>query len=660
MARAMILPLPASGHVNPTLPVARELVARGEEVIYCLPDQFKPSIQATGAALLPFTITGRAFRWSPVPCADLLLWLPLHTAVTSLEILPHLLERVRAAQPDYLIYDAWCLWGRLVARILHLPAIRCQPTFVMNEQLGPTFWTMLEQADRLAMSRVSQAQPSEFEQQVNFAAALEELRSTYNVPVIDLKSFFDHAEVLNLVPIPRAFQPDGQTFDDRFQFVGPSLLPQEQGTNFPLDRLKQQPTLYISLGTVCNDEEAFYKMCFAAFAEGRRAGAGEGSRAGEQAHQPHWQVVLASGKSDLSVLGSPPENFLVRPRVPQLEVLQHSRVFLTHGGMNSVMEGLYYGVPLVVIPQMLEQRITAKRVEELGLGIALESSAVTVDLLQEPVMRVTSDREIRRRVQQMQETLRQMGGAQSAADAVLRFSRTEGQKGWSWPSRVEPGSLLKARATQAKVFGIGLSRTGTTSLTQALHLLGYKAIHFPHDSVTRAQVYHFFASELQCLSLALLQEADAITDTPVCCLYQALDQAYPGSKFILTVREKHSWLRSCRSFWVEQVEPYCRAMPASWLAQYSRVLHERLYGTQEYEQETFSRAYDAYTAEVREYFRERPQDLLVLDICGGEGWSKLAPFLEVPIPEAPFPWENRGNKLSQWRQQESLAYPAPS
>ena len=275
-------------------------------------------------------------------------------------------------------------------------------------------------------------------------------------------------------------------------------------------------------------------------------------------------------------------------------------------------------------------------------------------------MRVTSDREIRRRVQQMQETLRQMGGAQSAADAVLRFSRTEGQKGWSWPSRVEPGSLLKARATQAKVFGIGLSRTGTTSLTQALHLLGYKAIHFPHDSVTRAQVYHFFASELQCLSLALLQEADAITDTPVCCLYQALDQAYPGSKFILTVREKHSWLRSCRSFWVEQVEPYCRAMPASWLAQYSRVVHERLYGTQEYEQETFSRAYDAYTAEVREYFRERPQDLLVLDICGGEGWSKLAPFLEVPIPEAPFPWENRGNKLSQWRQQESLAYPAPS
>jgi MGT family glycosyltransferase len=253
--------------VNPTLPLAQELVAHGEEVLYCLPDQFKPTIHSTGAGFLPYQITRRGFRWAAVPCEELFLWLPLHAAVTSLEILPQLLERVRTAQPDYLIYDAWCLWGRLLAHLLHLPAIRCQPTFVLNEQLGQTFWTMLAQADRLAMPRASQAQSPGFEQQVNFAAALEELRSIYNVPVIDLKSFYDHAEALNLVPIPRAFQPGGQTLDERFQFVGPSLRPHEESMDFPLDRLKKQPTLYISLGTVCNGEAAFYKMCFAAFGE---------------------------------------------------------------------------------------------------------------------------------------------------------------------------------------------------------------------------------------------------------------------------------------------------------------------------------------------------------------------------------------------------------
>ena len=80
MARALIITLPAYGHVNPTIPLARELVAQGEEVIYCLPPQYQPAIQSSGAALLPYTITGKDFRWSAVPCEELFLWLPLHAA----------------------------------------------------------------------------------------------------------------------------------------------------------------------------------------------------------------------------------------------------------------------------------------------------------------------------------------------------------------------------------------------------------------------------------------------------------------------------------------------------------------------------------------------------------------------------------------------------
>lgn len=431
MARALIVTLPAHGHVNPTLGLAKALLAHGEEVIYCLPEQYQATIQSTGAALLPYKITGREFRWSAAPCAELLLWLPVHAAVASLEILPHLLERVSTAQPDYLIYDAWCLWGRLLAHLLHLPAIRCQPTFVLNEQLGQTFWTMLAQANQLAMPRASA-----FEQPVTFGAALEELRSIYPVPSIDLQSFFDHAEALNIVPIPRAFQPGGETFDDRFQFVGPILRPREQGTDVPLARLKQQPTLYISLGTVCQEEAAFYQTCFAAFGEGERVSTRQRAfwGPGEQA-KPPWQVVLATGKSNLSMLGASPQNFLVRPRVPQLAVLQHSRVFVTHGGMNSVMEALFYGVPLVVIPHMLEQSITAQRVEELGLGVALERNAVTVDHLQETVWRVASEQPIRTRVQHMREIIRQSGGARSAAEAILQYTCTTGQRGWSWAPR---------------------------------------------------------------------------------------------------------------------------------------------------------------------------------------------------------------------------------
>ena len=448
MAKVIMLSLPAHGHINPMLPLAQELVARGEEVSYCLPEEFKPTIASTGATFVPYQLSGRGFRWTAMSCEDLFFWLPLHMAVLSLGALPQLLEIVRAQQPDYLIYDAWCLWGRLVAHILHLPAIRFQSTIVMNEQLGSVFWALLEQADRMSMPRLADAPSSRFEQQhITFRSAVEQLCTTYNLPPIELKSFFDYAEPLNLVSIPPAFQPGVERFDDRFQFIGPSIVPRHEPTDFPFEQLKPQPTLYISMGSVCNQEVDFFKTCFEAFGgtEGttkqERLLPATSHRAGEQ----QWQVILATGKSAPGRLGTVPENFVAHPYVPQLEVLQQTTVFLTHGGPNSIMEALSYGVPLVVVPQITDQVILAKRVEELGLGIALEKSAVTAGSLQEAVLRVTSNPAIHTRVQQMRATLRHIGGARSAVDAILRFSRTEGQKGWSWPLKVEPLSFSEGK-----------------------------------------------------------------------------------------------------------------------------------------------------------------------------------------------------------------------
>ena len=643
MAKVIMLSLPARGHINPMLPLAQELVARGEEVSYCLPEEFKPTIASTGATFVPYQLSGRGFRWTVLSCEDLFFWLPLHMAVLSLGALPQLIEIVRAQQPDYLIYDAWCLWGRLVAHILHLPAIRFQSTIVMNEQLGPVFWTLLEQADRMSMPRLADVPSSGFEQHITFRSAVEQLCTTYHLPSIELKSFFDYAEPLNLVSIPPAFQPGVERFDDRFQFIGPSIVPRHEPTTFPFEQLKPQPTLYISMGSVCNQEVDFFKTCFAAF--GRTDATTKQERllpaTSQSAGKQPWQVILATGKSDLGTLGTVPENFLAYPYVPQLDVLQQTTVFLTHGGPNSIMEALFYGVPLVVVPQITDQVILAKRVEELGLGIALEKPAVTAASLQEAVTRVTSNLEIHRRVQQMGATLRHMGGARSAVDAILRFSRTEGQKGWSWPPRVEP------RSPRQKVFGIGLSKTGTGSLTEALTLLGYRTLHWPADLVTQVEVYRFFATGEAGIHLSVLNDHDALTDTPVCCLYQALDKAYPGSKFILTVREKQAWLRSYHGHW-HRYPPMFSERPDSLVAHYSHFLNERLYGTQSADPQILSRAYDRYTAEVFDYFRERPQDLLLLDICGGDGWSKLAPFLGVATPEVPFPWENQArNTIAQ-------------
>ncbi len=466
MAKVLMLPLPAYSHINLTLPLARELMARGEEVSYCLPEAFQPTIASTGAAFVPYQLSGKGVGWRRLSCEDLFFWHPLHMAVFSLEALPQLLPLVRAETPDYLIYDGACLWGRLLSHILHLPAVRFIATVVLHEQLGPIFASLLEQAERASMPLLTETPLAGSEQQITFRSAVEQLCATYHLPPIELKSFYDHAERLNLVPIPPIFQPGVERFDARFQFVGPIIVPRPEATDFPLAQLQGQATLYISMGSICNHEVEFFKTCFAAF--GRAEATTKQPRLLPHASlwegEPPWQVILATGTSDLAALGTVPENFVVRPFVPQLAILQQTTVFVTHGGLNSVMEALSSGVPLVVVPPMTEHVVIARRVEELGLGIVLEKSAVTAASLQEAVMRVASDQEMHRRVRQMQETFRQeVGGAQSAADAVLRFSRAEGQKGWSWPSREAPPSVRKERTRPAKVFGIGLSRTGTTS-----------------------------------------------------------------------------------------------------------------------------------------------------------------------------------------------------
>lgn len=129
------------------------------------------------------------------------------------------------------------------------------------------------------------------------------------------------------------------------------------------------------------------------------------------------------------MLGPVPHNFLVSSYVPQLEILSRAHVFVTHGGMNSTMESLYYGVPMVAVPQMLEQALTARRITELGLGIALEKEAVNVTTLREAVERVANESTFRERVQNMQQITREAGGYQRGADAIMQFAE-EHAKVW--------------------------------------------------------------------------------------------------------------------------------------------------------------------------------------------------------------------------------------
>ncbi|MBA3557021.1 MAG: hypothetical protein H0W30_00330 [Gemmatimonadaceae bacterium] len=182
-----------------------------------------------------------------------------------------------------------------------------------------------------------------------------------------------------------------------------------------------------------------------------------------------------------------------------------------------------------------------------------------------------------------------------------------------------------------KVFGIGLSKTGTSSLTDALKLLGIRTIQYPHDDATynelRAGKY----------KLSILEHYQGVVDMPVAPFYAQLDKAFPDSRFVLTVRAKDAWLRSAELHW--------RLMMQWWhghpqFRKFQEFASACVFGSIEFNHDRFSYVYDTHVRNVREYFRERPNDLLVIDICAGEGWEALCSFLGRAHPGVPFPHAN--------------------
>ena len=191
-----------------------------------------------------------------------------------------------------------------------------------------------------------------------------------------------------------------------------------------------------------------------------------------------------------------------------------------------------------------------------------------------------------------------------------------------------------------KVFGIGLSKTGTTSLALALTRLGIKTIDYPHDPATLRELEqgHF--------RLSVLEQHQAVTDTPVAIYYAQLDKLYPGSKFVLTVRDKEPWLRSVEDHWKFSEEWAQRHLP---FRRFTYFIHAAVYGTYAFERERFSFVYDQHVRSVMEYFSNRPEDLLVLDVCRGEGYEKLCPFLGLSVIDEAFPRVNTRHEKTERR-----------
>jgi hypothetical protein len=170
----------------------------------------------------------------------------------------------------------------------------------------------------------------------------------------------------------------------------------------------------------------------------------------------------------------------------------------------------------------------------------------------------------------------------------------------------------------SKIFGIGFSKTGTTTLREALSLLGYRIARTDKESWPPKDDF------------------DAATHEWVSAFFEEMDLNYPDSKFICTVRDKDEWLRSIQRhnalIRLQNLENTDKDK-AIMLRRYGALRRPRYAGS-------LFAAYDRHLNKVKQHFADRDGDVLFLNICAGEGWEKLCPFLGAPVPDAPFPREN--------------------
>ncbi|MEH7151405.1 glycosyl transferase [Bacillus thuringiensis] len=393
MANVLVINFPGEGHINPTLAIVSELILRGNTVVaYCIED-YRKKIEATGAKFRAFeNFLSQINIMERVNKEDSPISMLSHMTEASERIVDQIIEETKREQYDYMIYDNHFPVGRIIANVFKIPNISSCTTFAYNQYIifnDEQESRQIDKNDPLYQSCL---------------AGMEQWKERYGMECTSLYDIMNHPGDITIVYTSKEYQPYSDAFDESYKFVGPSIANRKEIGNFPIEDLKNKKVVFISMGTVFNEQPELYEKCFEAFKD------------------IDATVILVVGKKiNVNQFKDIPYNFKVYNYVPQLEVLKHTDVFVTHGGMNSSSEALYYGVPLVVVPVTGDQPLVAKRVAEVGAGIRLNRKEITPKLLRETVEKVIDDVTFREKSRKVGDSLRDAGGYKKAIEEIEQF-----------------------------------------------------------------------------------------------------------------------------------------------------------------------------------------------------------------------------------------------
>jgi MGT family glycosyltransferase len=387
-AHIAMFSIAAHGHVNPSLEVIRELVARGHRVTYAIPPALADKVAATGARPVTYTSTLPGPDADPEAWGSTLLDNVEPFLDDAIQALPQLIEAYDGDEPDLVLHDIASYPARVLAHRWGVPAISLSPNLVAwdgyEEEVAEPMWAEPRKTER------GQAYYARFE------AWLKDNGITQHPDP------FAGRPARSLVLIPKALQPHADRVDERLHtFVGAC-----QG-----DRADQgdwrrpagaEKVVLVSLGSAFTKQPAFYRECVRAFGD-----------------LPGWHLVLQIGRHvDPAELGDVPAHVEVRDWVPQLAVLRQADLFVTHAGAGGSQEGLATATPMIAVPQAVDQFGNADMLQSLGVARQLPTAEATAERLREAALALVDDPEVARRLKGIQAEMAEEGGTRRAADLI--------------------------------------------------------------------------------------------------------------------------------------------------------------------------------------------------------------------------------------------------
>ncbi|WP_257231561.1 macrolide family glycosyltransferase [Streptomyces sp. Rer75] len=382
-AHIAMVGVPTISHVLPSLPIIRELVARGHRVTYANDPRVADRIESVGAELVPCTSTlpvgDNDWPADPIAAAGLFL-------DDAVQALPQLRAAYDDDPADLYLYDIGASAARVLAEAQGRPLVQLSPTFVGWDGYQEEVVALLQKL------------PGADAYRERFAKWLADCGAT----TTDVDTFSSPpAKALAL--IPRAMQPHVDRVDaDRVTIVGPCFDTRADTDGWTRPAAADK-VLLISLGSSYTHQPAFYRQCIAAFGD-----------------LPGWHVVLQIGKhTDPGELGTIPSNVEVHSSwIPQRAILEQADAFVTHAGMGSCGIGLLAGVPMIAVPQAAEQFMNADRLVELGVARRVDTADATAETLRAALNDLVTDQERIGRSKQLQADAQAEGGTPRAADLI--------------------------------------------------------------------------------------------------------------------------------------------------------------------------------------------------------------------------------------------------